>query len=137
MAISLSGVAVRIRRSVAALEADLVRAHAVGLEEEPGVQLHASRADIDLDHPAADAVRIELVIPGRVETVRELEALAVPADLDHLRTALQRLRGVARMRRAADDPAQPEGADLLRVEAIGHVLLDEFTRAPARDVEET
>src|SRR5215470_1375652 len=65
-----SGVAVRIGRCVTALEANLVRAHAIGLEEERRIQFHsASGSHIHLDHPAADAVRIELVVPRSVESV--------------------------------------------------------------------
>ena len=59
---------------------------------------------VDLGHPAADAVRVELVVPRRVERVGEVDALAVAADLDHLRTAVQRLPRLAGMRRAATMP---------------------------------
>ena len=105
-------------------------------QEEPAVQLHAAFGPhVDLGHPAADAVRIELVVPRRVEPVGEVDALAVAADLDHLRAAVQRLSGLARVRRAADDAAEPDRADLLRLERVADVVLDELARAPARHVE--
>jgi hypothetical protein len=47
-----------------------VRAQAVELEEEPVVQTQATiAADIGLRHPIANAVGIELVIPGRIERI--------------------------------------------------------------------
>ena len=61
-----------------------------------------SRLRVDLDHPALDAVRIELVVDHAVERVREVDALAVAAHLDHLRPAVERPRGptgAARARR--------------------------------------
>ena len=36
-----------------------------------------------------------------------------------------------------DDAAEPDGADLLRIERIADVVLDELARAPARDVQKT
>src|SRR5207248_11546520 len=102
--------AVRIRRGVAALEADLVRALTVVLDEE--VRLHGEAAavglGVELDHPAADALGVELDVPARVERVGQVDALAVTADRDHLRPAVQRAR--RGMRSVADDAAEVDGA---------------------------
>src|SRR5262245_54786502 len=136
MATSRSCVAVRVGRRVAARETNLVRAHAAGVQEESGVQLHAAAGPhVDFGHPAADAIRVELLVPGRVERVGEVNARAVAADLHHLRSAVQRLSRLARMRRATDDPAEPDGADLLRLEWVAHVVLDELAGPPAGDVQ--
>src|SRR5215467_16019603 len=62
------GVAVRVARSVAALQPDLVRtapAEHVALEEEALVEADAAAlGDIQLGHPVADAVRVELLVPA-------------------------------------------------------------------------
>src|SRR5687767_5468995 len=93
---SYSGVAVRVRRRVATFQPDLVGAHTVCLEEEPRVQIHAAfGSQIHLGHPTADTLRVELVIPGRIEPVGDVDALAVSADLDHLRAAVQHLPWLA------------------------------------------
>src|SRR3990170_5600773 len=107
----VSGVTVRIRRGVAAFEANLMRAHALRLEEESAVQFHAASGfHIHLHHPAPDTVGVELLVPRRVEPVGEVEALAVAADFHHLRAAVQRLRRLARMCRTAEDAAEPNRA---------------------------
>src|SRR3954449_3253344 len=94
--------AVRVARRVAAREANLVRALAGELDVEVGVDLQVAVA-VELDHPAVDALRVELAVPARVERVRQVDALAVAAHLDHLRPAGQLAR--RRVRRAADDAA--------------------------------
>ena len=55
-------------------------------------------AHIDLRQPALDAVGIELVVPRAIERVGHVDALAVAADLDHLRRAVQRLARARGMR---------------------------------------
>src|ERR687891_1033941 len=131
-----SRVAVRVRGRVTALQAHLMRPVAVRpLDEELPVQLDAPvRLRIDLDHPALDPVRIELVVDDAVERVREVDPLAVTADLDHLRPAVERPRapGVGRPR---DDTPDPESAGELRLERVRHVVLLQVARAPAGDVE--
>src|SRR4051794_33192163 len=104
--------AVRVARGVAALQADLVRALAVELDEEVGIDRELAVA-VDLAHPAFDPLRIELLFPARVERVRQVDPLAVAAHLDHLRAAVELVRG--RVARAADDPAEVYGPGRLRV----------------------
>src|SRR5688572_32229835 len=97
-------VTVRVRRSVAALEADLVRPQVAGFDEEICVELHraAARRDNGFGDPALDAVGVDLSVPRRVEAVREINPPTVAADFDHLRSAVDRLRGVARVRSSID-----------------------------------
>src|SRR3954471_23456632 len=104
--------AVRIARSVAPRETDLVRPLAVELEEEVWVDREVAVA-VELDHPAVDALGVELLVPARVQRVRQVDALAVAAHLDHLRPAGELAgRGVAG---APDDAAEVDRAGLLRV----------------------
>src|SRR3954453_23985599 len=120
--------AVRVTRGVAALQADLVRALAVELDEEVGVDREVAVA-VELDHPAVDALGVELLVPARVQRVRQVDALAVAAHLDHLRPAgqLAPRRGAG----AADDAAEVARAGLLRVARIGDVVALELAGAPA------
>src|SRR5229473_180974 len=113
---------------------DLVEA-LLRLDEELAVELEATVVtDVELRDPTLQPVGIELVVPGLVEPVRDVHALAVAADLHHLGTAVERA-GV-RMRGAADDPAEVHRPGLLGVERIGDVVLQEFAGTPARDIEE-
>src|SRR5215467_5620609 len=92
--------AVRVRRRVTALESHLVRALALGEpSEEPRVERHAALGPgIHLGYPTADAVRIELGVPGGIQRVADVDTLPIAADFDHLRTAVERLTVRARMR---------------------------------------
>src|SRR5690606_32121872 len=84
-------VAERVRRGVAALQAHLVRPQRPELREEARVERHPPvLADVELRRPAHDALRVELLVPGRVERVREVDAPPVAADLHHLRAAVER-----------------------------------------------
>src|SRR5262245_51657072 len=79
------GVAVRIGRSIAALQPHLVQTRLTCMQEEVRVQFHAtSWLGIDADHPSFQQVRIELIIPGTIKTVCQVDAFAVAADLNHL-----------------------------------------------------
>src|SRR3546814_17369874 len=52
----------------------------VELQEEVGIRFDAAVGfGIELDHPALDAVRVELAVPGPVQRVRELDSPAVTA----------------------------------------------------------
>src|SRR3954464_12467315 len=101
--------AVRVARRVASLEANLVGAVPAELDEELGVDREVAVV-VELDHPAVDALGVELRVPARVQRVREVDALAVAADLAHLRAAGELARrGV---RRPPDDPAEVDRAGL-------------------------
>src|SRR4051812_16144721 len=101
--------AVRIARGVASLQPDLMGALAGELDEEVGVDREVAVA-VELDHPAVDALGVELLVPARVERVRQVDALAVAAHLDHLRAAVELVRG--RVSGAPDDPAEVDRAGL-------------------------
>src|SRR6266446_9750946 len=120
-----SRVAVRVAGCIAALEPDLVHPPApedVAFEEEPLVEADAAAlANVKLGHPRADAIGVELIVPRAIQRVGEVDALAVPTDLDHLRAAGQRLVRPGRVRLAAYDAADPHGACLDRVERVADV----------------
>src|SRR3954451_24702025 len=88
--------AVRIRARVAALQVDLVRAFTfVELQHKPLIKLEAAVGRrVELGHPALDALRIELLVPARVQRVRDVDARGVATHLDHLRSAGQPARAV-------------------------------------------
>src|SRR5205823_11335578 len=77
-------VAVGVAGGVAALEPDLVHAapaERIAFDEEALVEADAAAlADVQLGHPRADAVGVELLVPGTVQGVGEVHALALPAD---------------------------------------------------------
>src|SRR5215217_2666022 len=86
-------IAVGVGRGVAALQAHLMWPLVTEVEEEVGVEGHPTgRVSVELDHPALDALGIELRVPGQVEGVGDIDAAAIAADLDHLRSAVERLR---------------------------------------------
>src|SRR4051812_6205346 len=122
--------AVRVARGVAALEADLMGPLAVELDEEVGVDGQGAVV-VELDHPAVDALGVELRIPARVQRVREVDALAVATHLDHLRAAGELAR--RRVAGTPDDPAEVNRAGLLRVVRVGDVVALELAGAPAGD----
>src|SRR5258705_4658002 len=111
-----SGVAVRVAGCIAALEPDLVHTAAaeyVAFEEEPLVEADAAAlANVELRHPRADAIWVELIVPRAIQRVGEVDAVAVPADFDHLRAAGQRLVRPGRVRLAGHHAADPRGAGL-------------------------
>src|SRR5207245_11415274 len=126
----------RSRRCVAPFQPYLVCAQPVKLEKEVLIELDpALSVCIDLHHPTLYTIRIELLIPRRVERVRKVDALAIAADLDHLRTTVERLLGLLRVSRSAHDATEVDRAGLLRACGIGDVVLDELTCPPARNVE--
>src|SRR5438309_11550312 len=100
-------IAIGVRRSVAAFQPYLVCTQLVELDKEFFVEFHSALGiRIDLHHPTLYAIRIELIVPWRVERVGKVHALAVAADLDHLWTAIESLLGPLRMSRPAHDPAE-------------------------------
>src|SRR2546421_13051139 len=70
----------------------------------------AIRSSIQLDHPTADALRVKLLVPRRIKRVREVHPLAIPADLNHLRPARQRLVWILRMRPVPRHSSHPPPA---------------------------
>src|SRR5215813_1876226 len=88
---SFSRITVRIRRAVATLEPHLMRAvRGRPLDEELLVKHEATVGlGVELHHPALDAIGIELRIDGAIKRIGEVDGLAVPADLHHLRSAAQ------------------------------------------------
>src|SRR5258708_24631160 len=100
-------IAIGVRRSVSPFEPHLVCTQLVELYKEFFIELHSALgAGIDLHHPTLYTIRIELIVPWRVERIRKVHALTVAADLDHLRTAVECLRGLLRMSRPAHDAAK-------------------------------
>src|SRR5689334_3672764 len=100
--------AVRVGARVAALEMDLVRPHAGEFHQELAIERDpAVLADVQLRQPAADAVRIELLVPRAIERVGQVDAPAVAADLDHLRAAVERPIRLRDVRVPAGDAAEP------------------------------
>src|SRR5688572_15848997 len=135
-----SAVAIGVRGGVPTLQAYLVRsppAEVLAVWEEAVVDAEPAGRGIgvDLRHPGADAVREELVVPGAVQRVGDVDAPAVAADLDHLRAAGQPVGRRGRVRRPAGDPTQVDRPDLAGVRGIGHVELLELAGAPAGHVE--
>src|ERR1700750_1562432 len=124
--------AVGIARGVAALQSDLVGALAVELDEELGVELEGAVV-VELDNPAVDALGVELRVPRGVQRVGQVHALAVAADLDHLRAAVD--GGGGRGRRAPADAADAHAAGLARLVGRGDVVALELAGAPAGDEE--
>src|SRR6266852_4790663 len=132
-----SRVAVGVGRAVAALEPHLVwTVRLRPLHEELLVEGDTTiLLGVELDHPAVDAVGIELRVNGAVERVGEVDASAVPADLNHLRAAAECAVLGAGMRGPGDDAADPHLAGELGVERVGDVILLQIAGAPARYVE--
>src|SRR3954452_8376128 len=102
------------------------------MRKEPLVHAHgATGVDVDLGHPGADAVGMELIVPRTVERVGEVDPPTVAAHLDHLRTAGKgqvRGRGV---RGTTDYAAEAHRVDLSRPYRFGNVVLLELTGTPA------
>src|SRR5947207_795791 len=73
-----SGIAVRIRRAVAALEPNLVRSVPFRpFDEKLRVERNPSlRACVELHHPTLDSLRVELLVDRPIERIGEVDALA-------------------------------------------------------------
>src|SRR5439155_1211201 len=77
-------------RTAAPLQVHLVEP-LIRLHEELAVELEAAViAGVEFGNPALQAIRIELIVPCLVQPVRNIDALAVAADLHHLRAAVER-----------------------------------------------
>src|SRR5262249_10793001 len=102
------------------------------------VQLHAATwMRVNLYHPAFHSIRIELLVPRRVERICEIDALSVAAKFDHLRPAIKLLLGFHRMSGSADNASNVDRTSRLWIGGIRNIVLDELPRPPTRDVEET
>src|SRR5262249_59979396 len=86
-----SRVAIGVGRAVASVEPDLVRPVAVGpMDEEFRIKGDTALGPhVELHHPAVDAIGIELGVDRAVKRVGEIHSPTVPADLDHLRSAVE------------------------------------------------
>src|SRR5687768_2803475 len=97
----------------------LVRSQAGELEKEAVVERqNAVSADLGLGHPAADAVGIELLTPRGIQRVRDVHACAVAADLEHLRSAIERPSVSRGVWRAVDNRADADRCDEPGIERI-------------------
>src|SRR5258708_19981091 len=97
-------IAIGVRRSVSPFEPHLVCTQLVELYKEFFIELHSALgAGIDLHHPTLYTIRIERIVPWRVERIGKVHALSVAADLDNLRTTLDGLPTFLRM----SPPAHP------------------------------
>src|SRR5690348_8372931 len=107
------------------------------IHEELGIDFHAAfRFGIELHHPALDAFRIKLSVPRRVQRVGEVDAFAVSAKLDHLRSAVQLSFGLLRMRSFADDSAEVYRCRFSRLERIGDIELQKLASAKTGNIQE-
>src|SRR3974377_1613285 len=98
------------------------------LHKELGVKLNATvRCNLQLHHPSANPIGIELSVPGRVKGVGEEAGAAIAAEFDHLRTTIQCLIGAGRVRSTAHDSANVNRADWLGMERIRNVILAHLT----------
>src|SRR5882672_3507007 len=99
-----------------------MRPFAVEGREEIRVDRHsARRLAIHLRDPASNSFRIELSVPSSVQRVRNVNAAAVAAELDHLRRAVE--RSALRMRALRHDTAEPHLAREPRLERVAEVVL--------------
>src|SRR5262249_36060352 len=130
-------VAERIRRAIATLKPDLMRP--VSLREAHEIVLcqlePAACVRIGHDFSAWYAVRIELVVPRRVERVGPVDPLAVTANLNHLRTASIHL--AIRVGRTTSDAADVDRTRKLWLPRVGDVVLAHLAGSPAGDVKKT
>src|SRR5436190_16547150 len=116
---------------------DLVSAEFAEIHEESAVDLHpAFGFGVQLHHPALDAFRIKLSVPRRVKRVGEIDALAVAAELDHLRSAVQRQVRLFWVSGLANDSAQVHRSGFTRVEWVGNIELQKLAGPEAGNVQE-
>src|SRR6185436_15465834 len=108
MATALSWIAERIRRTIPALEPDLMRPQFPKIHKKVWIKGHtASRVDVHPHHPATH-VRVKLIIPAAVERVGKVNTPSIATYLDHLRSPLHNT--ALRMRRGIDQTTDAYGA---------------------------
>src|SRR5207248_10671853 len=88
-----SRVAVRVGGGVTAFQVDLVCALLERREESSVEAQPALWSGVDERRPALDPVRVELLIPARVQRVGQVRALTVAAQLHHLWASVERTAG--------------------------------------------
>ena len=111
---------------------------AITIELHKEIRIYAETTyliGIEFDHPTAHSIRIELLIPGVVEGVSEVNAPPIAAHLDHLWRTVQWHIWFLRVRRAAHDASQMHRTGEPGVERIGNIVASHLSRAPAGDVE--
>ena len=104
----------------------------VEVDEEVAVDLHATvGVAVDPQEPGAH-VRIELVVPGGVQRVGDVESTAVEGELKHVGAAVQAAAGVVGL---AEHPAEPQLAGQPGFGRVGHVVLTNVAVQPVGEVE--
>ena len=114
---------------------------AVGLlakiDVEALVEGHATLPGVAVDLQEVRAVPgdlgVELVVPGAVEGVGDVEAFAVEAELEHLRSAAEFL--AAEFAGLAEEAAEPDLAGEPGVGGVAHVILADVAVQPVGEVE--
>src|SRR6516165_7139 len=108
------------------------------LDEEIRIHMEAALGrNVQFHHPALDPVGIELLVPSTIKGVSEVNAPAITADFDHLRSAVEWLCRILGVGGASHDATQMHGARELGMEGIRNVVLAHLTRTPARHIKES
>src|SRR6266568_4641468 len=95
---------IRIARTIATIQMDLVNTIICALDEKLPVEIDPTIGlGIDFDHPTANPIRIKLLVPRSVKRVGKIHTLAVAADFNHLRSPGKWLVRVLRMGCAIGD----------------------------------
>src|SRR5262249_9928448 len=131
-----AGVAVRVAGRVTALEPGLVDPQAmesVVVREKSDIRDKASGGDVGvkLGHPRPCAVRLDRVVPRRIQRVGDVHPPSVAADLHHLRSTTERQVWSRRVRLSTHNPAKANRGGFARMEWVADVILLEFSCAPA------
>src|SRR5580704_4037639 len=126
-----SWVTVKVRRSVATLQPDLMTTELAEIDQQFGIELHATvLSNVQLDHPAINAFRIKLLVPGGVQGIGEIHAASVAADLYHLGSSVQWLSRFSGMGSTTHNSADVHRADQLGIEGIRDIVLAHLSRSP-------
>src|SRR5262245_54233466 len=115
-----------------------MRPVAIELYEEITVYRQApARFGIQLDHPAANSVRIELLIPGVIERVGKVNTAAIAADFDHLRRAVQRIVGLLGVSGSTNDTSQVYRSGEPGIEGIRNIILPHLAGSPTSHIQKS
>ena len=103
------------------------------LDPEILIQLDATvGANVGLYHRARHSVRIELVVPRRIERISPVDPLPIAADFDHLRPATECL--AIRVRGPSRDATNMHRSGQFGRARIANVVLAHLACAPARHI---